>query len=560
MKVSDRHLSPLYETLPPAIKNETELPPPPPSAGDTPEYVLEEPKNLTSVNETAGFPPSIGDTPEYMINEDPASLAAASSPVTGNNDTNGADVGTISSNSTNTLESKEEEMHEWIGEEMEAKAAAADNSTSVASNTTKVDSEEMEARAAANNSTDVSSNTTTNDFTLPPTDLLSEEEAMQDWINEEMEEWDSHNETGASFNSTTLGANTTEVTNNTSTLPPTDLLSEEEGMQDWIDEELEEWNSHNATGGTTSNINFNATEGDNSTLPPTDLLSEEEGMQDWIDEELEEWNSHNATNGSTSNNNNNTTAEEVDEDVNIDDEEEEEGVDADGDQDEDASLDADEDADQATTDEDGGDDLILDDDGVVNFEGDDAVEGDDAIDDAVAGNDAMIEDDDGVVNFEGDDAVQGDDAVDDAVEGDDDFDATYGKTDDDDDLGSSTLLDDDHAIGSFGSPTKAPTLPVWNAPTPTFKPSLSSCSLETYKECNPYILGGAGGAAALFLLCILRCLCCCCRRSKSADEKGQYRQVAAQYGDSKYDNTFSDDFSADGSIGDIELSLAETNG
>jgi hypothetical protein len=56
--------------------------------------------------------------------------------------------------------------------------------------------------------------------------------------------------------------------------------------------------------------------------------------------------------------------------------------------------------------------------------------------------------------------------------------------------------------------------------------------------------------AILPLLLICLCRRYCCGGDKGNDNRGQYREVAAQYGDVNFDNTFSDAYSDDGSAGD----------
>jgi hypothetical protein len=56
--------------------------------------------------------------------------------------------------------------------------------------------------------------------------------------------------------------------------------------------------------------------------------------------------------------------------------------------------------------------------------------------------------------------------------------------------------------------------------------------------------------AILPLLLICLCRRYCCGGDKGNDNIGQYREVAAQYGDVNFDNTFSDAYSDDGSAGD----------
>ena len=210
----------------------------------------------------------------------------------------------------------------------------------------------------------------------------------------------------------------------------------------------------------------------------------------------------------------------------------------------------------------------LDDDNVVDEADDDATDGDDDNDGATNGDDATNDD-----ALDKDDAVDEDEVIeDDFVDAEDDDD---GNKDDhvdvDDIVGDDIVVEDDDAV-----PTVAPTIynkpsgiighdddvvlvptskQIWNDPTPSFTlpPTMSHPSSHSSSERHSYLLYGTMGAAFLFLLFVCKC---CGRKNKDTDERGQYRQVARQYGN--YDNTFSDDFSDDD--GDIELSLSEMNG
>lgn len=94
----------------------------------------------------------------------------------------------------------------------------------------------------------------------------------------------------------------------------------------------------------------------------------------------------------------------------------------------------------------------------------------------------------------------------------------------------------------------------WNGPTPTFTfpPAMETkacsdlatisdqiqCRFEEY----PFVFYAVLAFVPLLLIC-----CCrryCCRPSK--ESRGEYRAVAAQYGDMSFDNTFSDNYSDDG--------------
>ncbi|CAJ1965769.1 unnamed protein product [Cylindrotheca closterium] len=376
--------------------------------------------------------------------------------------------------------------------------------------------------------------------TVPPTDLDSIEAAMEDVIDESVKEW---NEVGEG------------------THPPTDLDSIEAGMEDFIDESVKEWDSKGNSTAIASGDEDDGEDGDESedadaastdddedadessddddedgdsdsdegltqqveeaTTVPTDLESIEAEMTDFIDESIKEWNAKG-----------NATAVESGDGKDLDGDDGEEEEDEDGDSDEDSDEDGEE-----SEDDDGDEEDQEDEDGDESEDSDESSEDEDADD---------ISPNEDNVGVEGSPAIKPPGAE--------------GKKD-----GIEEMLDDDGTKSAlFGTPTLAPTgKMVWNDAAPVFKPELPAtqeCSLSSYsiQACmkNTYVLGGVGSILLLLLLCI--CRKCCCRSSR-ADERGQYRQVAAQYGDMKYDNTFSDDYSA-GSAGDIELSLAEMNG
>jgi hypothetical protein len=75
---------------------------------------------------------------------------------------------------------------------------------------------------------------------------------------------------------------------------------------------------------------------------------------------------------------------------------------------------------------------------------------------------------------------------------------------------------------------------------------------------HPYIFYGSFALFSFVLVCCLRRIC-----KVGNDSRGEYRAVAAQYGDMRFDNTFSDDYSTDGSLSlgedeDIEESWSKS--
>ena len=120
-------------------------------------------------------------------------------------------------------------------------------------------------------------------------------------------------------------------------------------------------------------------------------------------------------------------------------------------------------------------------------------------------------------------------------------------------------------VGNDDSTPPAPSPPTsWNAPPP-LSPSppavVSSscpgnvwCPLQHFYQdnhTNPLLVLGVFAFVPLFLLCCCRWYCI--RRSNARrDERGDYRAVAARYGDMRYDNTFSDTMSDDGDYDDYD--------
>jgi hypothetical protein len=60
---------------------------------------------------------------------------------------------------------------------------------------------------------------------------------------------------------------------------------------------------------------------------------------------------------------------------------------------------------------------------------------------------------------------------------------------------------------------------------------------------HPYVIYMFLAFAPLLLLWCCRRYCC---GDKNKDSRGRYSTIVAQYGDMSYDNTFSDDYSAEG--------------
>ena len=116
---------------------------------------------------------------------------------------------------------------------------------------------------------------------------------------------------------------------------------------------------------------------------------------------------------------------------------------------------------------------------------------------------------------------------------------------------------DDDSLPSPPS-SSPPASSSWNAPSSASSsppPSVASsacqgmvwCPLQHFTQdnhMNPYLVLGVLAFVPLFLLCCCRWYCL--RRSNARrDERGDYRAVAARYGDMGYDNTFSDTLSDD---------------
>ncbi|KAL3935893.1 MAG: hypothetical protein SGBAC_008672, partial [Bacillariaceae sp.] len=397
-------------------------------------------------------------------------------------------------------------------------------------------------------------------------DMDSLETEMEDFLNQESNELEG-----------------TAAGGYNSTQPPTDLDSIEAEMEDFIEESEKEWNNGAATAG-----------GYNETQPPTDLDSIEAEMEDFIEESEKEWNavgnetvieSGDADSDEESNKDEDEVGDEDGSDDEDSDGDNDEGSDEDGDEseDEDADSDAhDEDGDESDEDENAttqiGEATPVPTDlasieaemaGFIEKSNEEWHSGKGT--NATVGNSTAIGngDEDADADLDADldadesSSANGDGGIDSAK------DETLGSegSETNNPIAPGGKKDDDETTPAlFGSPTLAPSAKiVWNDPVPVFKPELPAsaeeCTLSStisVQACmkNTYVLGGVGSILILLLLCI--CRKCCCRSSRR-DERGQYRQVADQYGDMKYDNTFSDDYSA-GSAGDIELSLAEMNG
>lgn len=104
------------------------------------------------------------------------------------------------------------------------------------------------------------------------------------------------------------------------------------------------------------------------------------------------------------------------------------------------------------------------------------------------------------------------------------------------------------------SPVQAPALPKkkvgWNEPAPvftvppgTFQDSCSGLSGRIGCQFHDHTLGTLIflAFAPLVLICLCRRYCC----SKPVDTRGEYRAVAAQYGDMTFDDAFADTYSDD---------------
>ena len=123
---------------------------------------------------------------------------------------------------------------------------------------------------------------------------------------------------------------------------------------------------------------------------------------------------------------------------------------------------------------------------------------------------------------------------------------------------------DDQASPAPTVPAPSPTTPVTTLhPLPTLPPKAQS----TDNDCNGLVcqhpLFIYSVLAFLPLLAIFLCRKYCC--AKKEDSRGQYRAVAAQYGDMSFDNTFSDTFSDEGDDtydedGDVEESWGKSGG
>jgi len=109
-----------------------------------------------------------------------------------------------------------------------------------------------------------------------------------------------------------------------------------------------------------------------------------------------------------------------------------------------------------------------------------------------------------------------------------------------------------HPVPSPLAGNNQPTLPRWDDRAPTFALSESTTTLFDDKTTSSHAhsLGFfvAVAMVPILLLCICRRFCC----SGKQDSRGEYRAVAARYGDMSFDNTFSDNFSDEELEGDPE--------
>jgi hypothetical protein len=108
----------------------------------------------------------------------------------------------------------------------------------------------------------------------------------------------------------------------------------------------------------------------------------------------------------------------------------------------------------------------------------------------------------------------------------------------------------DEAAAPFSFP------PAVTTKSCSFPMEFLSCQIEE----SPLAVYSILAILPLLLICVCRRYCC--GGDKANDERGQYREVAAQYGDVNFDNTFSDAYSDDGSAvdddGDVEESWGKS--
>eukprot|EP00980_Cylindrotheca_fusiformis_P031813 scaffold27025_cov142-Cylindrotheca_fusiformis.AAC.1 len=158
MNATDVDESPFPPSMPNG--NLTELPP---SIGDTPEYILDEPEvspmNTTDVDESP-FPPSIGSTPENLIN-DTSSLATASSPMAPTEENEILNDPDVVSNTSTQTELAGEDVIDMSEERLDPSVA---NNISVTTNTNGMDSGDS-------NTIETSPEVATNTSTFSPTSL-----------------------------------------------------------------------------------------------------------------------------------------------------------------------------------------------------------------------------------------------------------------------------------------------------------------------------------------------------------------------------------------------------
>jgi len=493
------------------------------------------------------LPPSIGDTPEYMLVEpnDPNTPSFSNS----NNEGDGSDFSKVGKMNPDDLIQLAPLDANGNPTGFDGNPVIPFTVTNAETNRNNKNAEEDSINENTNEDTTATYTPFTNkhkeEEEPEQTTLVEEEEEAHEWIEEEEDEWDEESSEGGM----TTKAGDSEMSNmiakkygvSIDTAPPTDVDSIETELEDFIDGSMKEFENSSTPLG-------------DVTQPPTDLDSE-----DSIEESVEKGNS---TDSESSDEDGDESSEDADVDEDDDEESSDEEIDAEEDTNSeitggattpavgDSSTPVPTDLDSIEAEmEDFIKESITNWDNVTLSESSDE---DESSDDADADSSDENEESGGSENTAGGNIGKGDKGG--AASG------PNGKKD-----GIESLLDDDATKALFGDPTMAPTAKiVWNDAAPVFKPKSqdstdAACSLSDIQACmsNPYVLGGAASIVLILLLCI--CRKCCCRPSR-ADEQGQYRQVAAKYSQMKYDDTFSDDYSADGSTGDIELSLSEVNG
>jgi hypothetical protein len=114
----------------------------------------------------------------------------------------------------------------------------------------------------------------------------------------------------------------------------------------------------------------------------------------------------------------------------------------------------------------------------------------------------------------------------------------------------------------IGNDIGTPTGSDWDAPAPAFTlpPGTLDCDLMCQTKEHPYVVYTLLAFVPLLLILCCRRYCCA---DKFKDSRGRYSTIAAQYGDMSYDNTFSDDYSAEGGSDDgddLEESWGKSGG